>query len=263
MHALAVLTRQPHPTLVAFYQRLAQEGYEVFVFVDDNTVACARKDGVRFIQVDDGLCAGQGYQGFNPVITKPGAPLVSAWDKALFYFGQVNRGHRQVWFVEDDVFVPRAGVFGEIDRAFQTADLLSEGNVVNTTGELESWAWWPMVPHSRLALPWAKSMVCAVRVSRRLLRIVAEYVTRHPTAPKFIEYVFHTLALHHGLSVEVVKHLQGIAWRRDWTAAELNRDTLYHPVKSIAQQAECWAYLAGVESGSRQHDGGPSRDGSR
>jgi hypothetical protein len=244
MNAIALLTLNPHPELIEFYKNIRRENYDFYCFIDDNSMSrCLINDYLHPIQVDDYFCARNGFHGFNPVIQKGNGPLVSAWDKALLYFCQQNRSYEHIWFIEDDVFVPNINLFKTIDTQYKNADLLSSENVINTTGELSSWPWWRMASQSNLPLPWAKSMVCALRVSERLLRLLNQHVSKNKDRYKFIEYIFHTLAFHNQLSVEVVDNLSGIVWRRDWVKEELNSNTLYHPVKSIEQQILFREYL--------------------
>ena len=165
MIAIALLTLNPHPELIKFYKNISRDNYDFYCFIDDNSINKQLiNDDLNTIQIDDYFCARNGFHGFNPVIQKNNAPLVSAWDKAIFYFCHQNRSYEHIWFLEDDVFVPDVNLFNIIDSQFEKADLLSSENVINTTGELRSWPWWEMASHSNLPLPWAKSMVCALRV---------------------------------------------------------------------------------------------------
>jgi hypothetical protein len=47
----------------------------------------------------------------------------------------------------------------------------------------------------------------------------------------FIEYTFHTLALHNQLSVIKAQELSGVVWRKEWDVSEMNSGTIYHPLK--------------------------------
>jgi hypothetical protein len=237
MIAIALLTLKPNVKLIKFYKKICRNNYDFYCFIDDNSINNVLiNDNVNFIQIDDYFCAMNGFQGFNPVIRKNNAPLVSAWDKAIFYFCQQNRSYDHVWFIEDDVFVPSTKLFYAVDSQYKNADLLSSENVINITGELESWDWWRLASDSNLRLPWAKSMVCALRVSKKLLWLLAQHVNKNKYQDKFIEYIFHTLALHKKLSVKIVENLSGIEWRREWLKDDLNYNTFYHPVKSIQEQ---------------------------
>ena len=188
----------------------------------------------------------------------------------------MDRAYDQVWLIEDDVFVPAVDTLVHIDRRYPDADLLSASNLVNPCGELRSWYWWRHVPATVFQPPWAKSMMCAVRFSRQLLdatatamlqqseslhagrlrlRLHARYpfVYRRRALP-FIEYFFHTLALHQGLSVVAAEELGGIVWRHEWTAEEIGENGLFHPVKQPARHAVLRAQLSGRSGSADESD---------
>jgi len=242
MNALVILTKNPSTELVEFYRTIRRETYDVFFLVDDNSKKLIIDDLINYIQIEDSLCQKYGYHSFNPIIKNGNSPFVSAWDKAIFYFANLNKSYNKIWFLEEDFFVPDINFFEKLDTCFLNEDILSAGNFINATGELEGWDWWWMAKES-VPLPWAKSMVCAIRVSQKLMKILSSYVENNKNSYKFIEYIFHTLALHNDLEVKAIENLQGIVWRRDWLKEELNMNTLYHPVKSINQQTEFREHL--------------------
>ena len=139
--------------------------------------------------------------------------------------------------------MPVYDIFSKIDIISIDDDLLSVNNIINTTSELDTWVWWHSILNSNIALPWAMSMCCAVRVSRKLLTIVGEHVALHKNSDKFHEFIFHTLSLHNHLIVSKIKNLEGIVHRKNWTKEEMNNETLYHPVKSMSQQVDFRSYL--------------------
>ncbi len=237
MIAIALLTLNPKAELIEFYKKINRANYDLYCFVDDNSKEQIIDDFLNYIYVDDFFCKQNGFHRFNPVIEK-GTCNVSSWDKAILYFCRLNKGYDYVWFIEDDVFVPDINLFELIDNKFLKDDLLSNENIINHNGELESWYWWKLASESNLPLPWAHSMVCAMRASKRLLSLVDQYVTSNKNSPKFIEYIFHTLALHNNLSIKKVENLSGIVWRKNWEADDLNEEKFYHPVKLIGQQTE-------------------------
>jgi hypothetical protein len=244
LNAIALLTLNPNLELLDFYKNIPKQKYDLYCFVDNNLVNLTNTHFVNYIQLDDLICEKNGFHRFNPVIkNKKGFPNVSSWDKAIFYFSTVNRSYDNVWYIEDDVFVPDINLFQDIDNNFPKDDLLSSENVINTTGEIDSWVWWKLVKSSNLPLPWAKSMVCALRVSKTLMSLLNEYVSENHNSYKFVEYIFHTLALHNNLSVRPIENLNGIVWRREWLKEELNAKTLYHPIKSIEQQINFRKFL--------------------
>jgi hypothetical protein len=244
MIAIALLTLNPRYELIEFYKNISSNKYDLYCIVDNNNINYSLiKDGVNFIQIDDNFCAENGFHGFNPVIRKTNTALVSAWDKAIFYFCRLNRSYEHIWFLEDDVFVPDLNLFHTTDSQYKNADLISNKIKINKTGELEGWIWWKMASESNIPLPWVKSMVCACRVSKILLQLLDHYVSEHKDRSDFIEYIFHTLALHNGLIIKEAEVLSGILYRREWVQEELNSRTFYHPIKSIEQQILFREYL--------------------
>ena len=183
-----------------------------------------------------------------------------AWDKALFFFNRLNVSHENVWFIEDDVFVPRPSVISKIDQTHQKADVVSTDFHVKRVGEEDKWYWWKYVPSQLVPEPWAHSMACAIRLSRGMLNIFDYFVQRNkitlpsinimqkiirqdyirrmyaPRKAFFHEYIFHTLALHNNLIIATAKEMQGIVWRHNWDISEMNVETLYHPIKEVAIQ---------------------------
>src|SRR5262249_52607925 len=152
------------------------------------------------------------------------------------------------------------------DRRYGAADIISADCFSNQEGDLglSDWWWWRCVPNL-LPPPWARSMVCAIRVSRTLLDLVGAFVPRtrdalaRENAPLFpltrlarrlknkrafgefkeyprylfIEYVFHTLALHNGRTIVVAEELSGVHWASH-DLRVMQPDWLYHPVKDRA-----------------------------
>ncbi len=204
MKALALLTLRPDDRQVDFYRGIEADGYDLFVFVDDPEFQPERDD-VRY---------------------------------------------EHVWVIEDDVFVPTLAAISALDRKYPEADIVSKENTINTSGTTQGWFWWKFIDADLLPLPWAKSMVCAVRFKPTVFTLLPGFVERwravygipdggpldYERPLLCIEYVFHTLALHAGLSVAVAEELEGVVYRRDWTVEEMQPGRLYHPVKQLDLQ---------------------------
>jgi hypothetical protein len=259
-NAIVLLCFRPDEQMIAFYRGFQQHGYHVYVLVDDNHWQTENSQGIQYIQIDDSLCVAEGFYGLNPEIKKPSN--CSAWDKAVYFFSKEKTSYDNVWFIEDDVFIPALQTIVSIDRKYGDADLISASNTINTTGELLSWWWWQFIPKNVLPLPWAASMVCAVRISQLTLQHVGQLIQEQRAKmndkrllnqllyglfmlfiPKikwrywqyrkypFIEYLFHTVVIHQGLKVIKADELSGIVWRKEWTVSEMNVSGLYHPIK--------------------------------
>jgi hypothetical protein len=264
MNAIAVLTVTPSDDLLEFYSGFAQLGYRVFVVVDDNNFKLnaalkAKNNRVSLIQIEDHECRSAGFFNFMAMIQSRGR--CSAWEKALFYFCFRDLSHDNVWFIEDDVFIPNHEIILSIDRKYGNADIISADNVVNKYGVLddqELWPWWRLVPKTILPPPWAHSMVCTVRLSRNMLTTLASFIRSNQNKLRFtnvvisaikiagllrpkslwrkkfyIEYIFHTLALHNQLSVIKAQELSGVVYRKEWNVSTMNAGTIYHPLKDI------------------------------
>jgi hypothetical protein len=242
MNAIALLTFEPIERQIRFYKRFKDQAYDVFIVIDNNNYA-RRHSGVKLIKIDESICASEGFINLNPMITKRRQRSCSAWDKALYYFTKINNSYQNVWFIEDDVFVPAVQTIVKIDRKYGEADIISRGNTINETGELQdSYVWYKFIPRDRLPPPWACSMVCAVRLSRSLLQCVDTFLSSNKDFRSnekelvgsyfFIEYLFHTLALHNKLKVIAADELSGVVFEKVWPHQDINKDFLYHPIKS-------------------------------
>jgi hypothetical protein len=155
------------------------------------------------------------------------------------------------WMLEEDVLVPTEATLLALDAAHPGADLLSPHHHVRhgpkngrPARDAPHWSGLADWPHWRLAVgiarpPLASSMVCGVRISRALVRRVADMAAAHGRL-LFCEMLFNTLALQHGLAVQTPPQLAGILWRQPrYTASfPFRPDGLYHPVKRLTVQLQ-------------------------
>jgi hypothetical protein len=236
MIAIVLLTVNPSDSLIKFYSSMRDDGHDVYIISDQSNSACSRF-GVTFVTVDDCDCIREGFTLFNPAIIKDGKPAdCSAWEKALYYFSHFNRSYEHVWLIEDDVFIPREDLISDIDRRYINQDLLSQTNIKIYDGQSSEWYWWSQFPHDIFPRPWASSMVCAVRLSSRLLESISIFVNEYKESNKFIEYIFHTIALHNNFIVEPIPELSNVVWRRDWCDSDFHLNGFFHPVKTVLEQ---------------------------
>jgi hypothetical protein len=263
--AIAFLTFRPDRRQGQFYERFAELGYTVFVLVDDNDFVIPSSSLVRYLKINEQKCLAQGYVLLNPMISMRKTIPVSAWEKALFFFGSIHREFNHVWFFEDNVFIPDANLIARIDHKHPNADLLCHSNGVNHFGELKSWDWWKWVPREILPLPWAASMACAIRMSKNLLILVDKTITSNSDKMAklhllskqkrsswkflFIEFLFNTLALQHRLVVELPTELSTVLFHKRWFLSELDNEHIYHPLKNIGEYDDWRSLLIG----SRRH----------
>lgn len=228
--AIVFLTVNPPSDVFRFAESLATPRYTIFVCVDDNSYTLPEYDTTKLqvLRYEKGIAERHGYKN-----TVARIKCASSRCKALYYFSKVNTSFNNVWIVEEDVFIPTVHTIPNIDTKYPNADLLSAIHWINPTGDTSRWQWKRVVGY--IEPPWAGSMVCGVRVSRRLLQCIAKYAQEKKTL-FFDEAVFNTLALQNGLTVETPVEMKGITATHVWTLPELNNDGLYHPIKDLQEQ---------------------------
>ena len=238
--ALCFLTTWPANETIDFALELADRAtfIDVFIIVDDNStqpLPVLQSTAVEFLTFNDSVCTTSGFFKSNQLESKQGC---LAWDKALYFFTNVARDYSFVWFVESDVFIPSVQAFISLHELYSPSnDLITADNVHNVDGRLEDWPHWYLALDT-LPLPWAKSMVCAMGCSRRLLSVVEEYARRHGHIV-YIELIFHTLALQHPeMKVVTPAELSTVVYRTDyaWEHITARPFNIWHPVKDLKQQ---------------------------
>ena len=97
------------------------------------------------------------------------------------------------------------------------------------------------IKECKFELPLCKGMVCAIRVSPKMLMYINNYANDYKTL-FFCEILFNTLAYQNNLQIITPKELSTIKYRRDWSKNEIQKTHLYHPIKSIKTQYEYREY---------------------
>ena len=187
-----------------------------------------------FLKIADDACGKRGFLNTNNAVPK----TPSAWDKALYYFCLKNMSE-YVWFVEEDVFIPRATILDEINQKYPTTDLITKQHVLEKDDP--AFYWW-FDGEGKMDRPYYRSLVCASRISRRLLTLVGKMAKEKRTVC-FLEILFSSLAHNNGLTIEQIPELQSIIFRHDWTKDTVHMNGLFHPVKNVSEQTEFRNYL--------------------
>ena len=229
--ALCLLCKIPNEEWFAFLNNFTN--YDVFVIIDDNSKTYADYYGetyknINIIQIDNQECYNKCYTNCNTAVE---FPEVIAWDKSMYFFNEINTLYEYVWLLEDDVFLYDEHALVSIDEKHHCADLLTAFHEINETGEMYSWSHWVNVIH-RIELPWAHSMVCAMRVSKQLLKEIVNYKNKHGHL-FFIESMFNTIAHQKNLLIENPVELSTIHWNTSWNRDDIDIKKLYHPFKNI------------------------------
>lgn len=200
--------------------------HPVYIVCDDPNCKTPESSVFTFVKLTDDLCRTTNYNNSNPAIPK----RPSAWDKAIYYFCEKQISPDHVWFIEEDVFVPREGLFKELDIRYPTTDYIMKQHVKDTDDP--SFEFW-YDGDGKMERPFYRSLVCTTRVSRAMLNRVKELHDSKKTLV-FIEIMFNTLAVKYGLTMEMPNELQNIIFRHTWTEDTVNNDQFFHPVKDTA-----------------------------
>lgn len=219
----------------------------IYICIDDNNHEIPDYDGeIKIIKINN---KDSFENGFHSTVFSLQNKACSR-DKALYYFGTRDIDFNHIWFIEDDVFIPTTTTIDYLDNKYPRGDLLCAANsVVNTQSDIEksNWSMWDNCSVKiRYPLPWASSMICAIRCSKRLLDCIQNYAKNH--GGLFLDEIFfNTVALHNNLTILPIDELSGVVWRQKWKkhdnppvgtfgGGSLKPTHLYHPVKSISEQ---------------------------
>jgi hypothetical protein len=229
---ICILTVRPCIKTYNFIKELKlKSDYEVFIVIDDNKYDIPNYDGVvKVIKIKNEESESIGYK--NTILWLNGR--AGSRDKALYYFNRYYTNYDNIWFLEDDVFIPRINTIKDIDNKYIEGDLLTSDHEIVYEKRYD-WHWVLVQNHIKIDLPYAKSMICAIRCSRKMMICIDDYVKKYNNL--FLdEALFNTIALHNELDVKAIPELSTIHWKKDWVLEDIKKTNLYHPIKDIQQQ---------------------------
>uniref|UniRef100_A0A6C0D7M0 Glycosyltransferase n=1 Tax=viral metagenome TaxID=1070528 RepID=A0A6C0D7M0_9ZZZZ len=253
--AIALLCKTPHEEHINFLKQL-RNTYDIYFICDQNisNLNLPKINNIHYIYYEDEFVAKKGYRNslFPMGKKKTDYGLVTSWDKAFYYFCEINTKYSHIWFIEDDIFIPLPQTITNIDKKYSNKyDLLVRSNHKSEDGDIKKWGVgnqrWEQVLNEKykLPLPWFRSMVCATRVSKRLLSKIKEIANKQDTLV-FHEYMLNTLTHMNNLNVKVIDELKMINFRHknnikndyyNWNYDEIIDFTkLYHPMKDMKLQ---------------------------
>ena len=227
--AICLLTRKLNIPWVHFLKTCIN--YDIYIVIDDNEpLYYPMLENIHIIQISDEECLRNNYYNSSTVSNLKN---IIAWDKALYYFNRKNTiPYENIWFIEDDVFFMSEQTLTCIDEKYPTSDLLCAFHETNERGDIHAgWNHWVNVIHL-IGTPWAHSLICVCRLSKRLLERVDAYVADRPLL--FIEALFNTLALQNHFIIDNPDELkETITYNKKWDHNELDPNKIYHPIKNI------------------------------
>ena len=240
LHAIMFLCVNPSVDVFRFAEKLESFSYKVFIVIDDNSYIIPPYDKkVTVIRYPSGVAESAGYTGC--VRQVHGA---SSRCKALYYLAEINTiPYDAIWMIEEDVFIPSLRTLSYLDKIYPSSesDLMSSLHMINTDESNREWHWHLL--RNKIKLPWAGSMICAIRFSLRMVAEIKTYVHAHHTL-LMDELMFNTLALHAGLKVITPPELAGIVWKHNWDRSNIDNEfKLYHPIKNYQDQLDLKRYF--------------------
>ena len=257
--SICFLTKNPHDD---FYKLIKDfiPNHKVYVCIDDNNHK-VDWEGVEIIQMDENIPHQAGYHSmhldkfpkfYNKSISR---------EKAHYYIHK-NLDTNHVWFIEEDVFIPRHDLLKQIDDEFKDSDLLIRD--IQTIETHPNWPHWigPTGDSDNIIHPnrtWLsgkkisnkdlkRSMISAVRVSKKFVECMDMYLHDHNRIGLFMdELCIPTLAYLYNLKIDCPKELGYILWRdgkqKDneyiifpYSKDKVNENMMYHPIKDLKRQ---------------------------
>ena len=240
MKIICFLTVRPCKVFYDFCKTLQNKHYKVFICVDDILHEIPDYDNdIPIIRVQDELCIKEGF--CNSITYTYPQLVVCARDRALYFFTKkYKRKFDNIWFIEQDVFIPTSKTIQNIDKKFPNFDLLSAQNTLfyehQKYTKMQGWYWGHIFANKIIDFPFGKSMISIIRVSEYLLKIIADFVDTHKTM-LVDEVFFNTLALQNKCTTYSPQELsRTVVYKRSWKLRDLNIHSVYHPIKCIEQQ---------------------------
>lgn len=262
MKAFFILTRKPSENHLDFVREFLKKDTEILpiIIVDDNSYIPPKDLENHILQVDDQTCKKSGFHNINFLIKKD----VTSWDKVMYLLCTKMKQIKFCWIVEDDVFVPSVESVFRMTQKYDKYDIVTCSNYINyeenvndlkyeNLKNLDPWIHWKRVPknmYSKTSFSndkinqdkapikgWARSMVCAIGMSNRLIEEVRKYVNKFHRL-EFLEIFFNTLAYRAKLKYITPRELFTITWRYMFTNEEILKmeQNWFHPMKDQNRQ---------------------------
>lgn len=230
------LTVNPNELFYNFIKQLPDLN-NIYICIDNNNYNIPNYDKkIKIIKVDNNICEINGFKNTHSIIKGS-----TSREKALYFFYKNKINYDYIWFIEEDVFIPTVETIKKIDIKYPNQDLLIRDHEIIYEKRYD-WHWKLVNKQlkDKIALPyaWCKGAgVCAIRCSKKILECIFNLAQKYKTL-FFCEIMFNTIALHNNLNVKDIEELKTIKWRKKngWQKNEINKNNLYHPIKSIKNQ---------------------------
>ena len=227
---ICFLTVNPSELFYHFIKQLPDQ-HNIYICIDDDNYNIPNYDNkIKIIKINHKICEDSGFKSSILWLNNKACSR----DKALYYFCKNNIEYDNIWFIEEDVFIPSIYTIQNLNNKYIYGDLLVKSNDI-IYKKCSDWHWSHINSQIKLNLPYSSSLICAIRCSKKLLQCINDYVGKYNNL--FMdEALFNTIALHNNLNIVTPKELCTILWRGKLSKCEINENNLYHPVKSMIMQ---------------------------
>jgi hypothetical protein len=278
MNAIVILVNNFHKSTLEFGVSLKNEKYDVYFCIPNNINQNISINNLKFedfIFMDDSIPLKDAFINSSPSVNNNSNDKIniSLRDKALFYFIKKNeKNYDHLWIIEDFVFIPTNKTIRDIDNYYPNADILTNSYTIiekeksnldnyknmatKIRGDMPFIQFDPdfkffdgeIVKISEvdkyLLFPWLKACTLAVRISKKFLSNIKEFVNINKTLLN-TDFLFPTLALHNDLSLVCPVELQYIIHQKRsnekvsnllyWENYHIRAECLYSPVNIYDQ----------------------------
>lgn len=240
-NCICIVCRKPNQIWLDFLNKVPNDVY--MVINDHINLNTFKRGKVKIVEINTNECHRNGFNHANRIIQSQQDiergfihlpfPEVTAWDKALYYFCNLNINYDHVWFIEDDCFFIDPALFEIINSKYPNIDLLVKENNLNF--EKTRWCWNHVYPF--LSEPTAFSFIQTCRLSRNLLRLVNNFAKKFKRLV-IIETLFNSLAMQNRLSMSHPEELN-LLHALLFYNSNINHNSIlainkiYHPIKDI------------------------------
>lgn len=227
-NAIGLVTYKPNEVFLQFLNEFTK--YDVYIIIDDNTVDYIglkqKYTRLNIIQIDNEICYHTGFKNMNAItLNKP----VTGWDKALYFFTNIETTYEYTWIFEDDVFFYNEDTLATIDAKYGNHDILCNSSFKEA--KLDEWLW------HRISIqfppPYYCGMMCICRFSRKMLESIHAYADENDTL-FYLEALFPCIAKYNQLvCYSNPPEFLTVTHRNQFDEKDFNKKNLYHPMKNM------------------------------
>ena len=232
-NCICLICYKPNGISIDFLSKFTN--YDIYIIIDDNTIEYKNKYteyvNINIIQIKNEDCK---INGFSDVGFFEENLKITGWDKAIYYFSTINTIYKNIWLLEEDVFLYNEKTLTDIDFKYKDSDLLSSiWRKPYISDERDMWEHWPKID-IKFPPPYYSAMICAIRVTQTLLNKIKDYATEYKVL-FFSEALFPTICKMHNLKYDTPTEFNNIVYKKAYKDTDIDENNLFHPVKDIAK----------------------------